>query len=113
MKNLSRSIHFSYPVFKKGINLTVVRWHQDKFKPGDIVDLRNLDNFLIEEGAIQFIKVCKFSSIKDYSLSEHHDLLSRSYEGLLAYMKKHCMNFQEDEVVTLINFCVISNKAYI
>lgn len=91
-----RELKFNNPVFEVGPNLTVrrgVRWSLE-------------DEAMI--GGVEVVKikarVMRFSDIRRYDLRNEHDPKCRTYDGLLNTMYDLYDDFDEREIVTLVEF---------
>lgn len=94
--------------FRSGTNLTVRRGIQlaSKMTVGDTFWLQSREGGEQRKALVSGLKVKRFRDIRQQDVSVEHDPQCRSYNDLLATMKKLYDDFDETEIVTMIYFTI-------
>lgn len=99
-------LYFKRPTLLSGRNLTVRRgtkWDACECKNTVLIDCKKCRAFGNKHVSIH-TRVIRFKDIAAADLEYEHDVRCRSYKGLLEVMKEHYADFDEVEIVTLIEF---------
>ncbi|MDD1672228.1 MAG: hypothetical protein LUO82_04440 [Methanomicrobiales archaeon] len=92
--------------FRNGTNLTVRRGIQwaSKITVGDTIWLQGREGGKRQKALVTGLKLKRFRDIREQELSVEHDPQCRSWNDLVATMKKLYADFDELEIVTMIYF---------
>ena len=99
-------IEFVNPIFHEGINTTCRRGDKygDLRPRGTLALCRSGSSVPVTTATVHSVLYIRFMDIRDQDIQHEHDPHCRYVNGLFAEMQKCYPGFQQDELVTLINF---------
>lgn len=108
---MSKALKFSNPIFQRGVNLTVRKGLKWAGKLGKVC-LCDANNVIHEYGKIIITTTRHFNELEERDLHLEHDPKCQTIEGLAKVMREVYPDFQEDDIVTLVYFVIISKEEY-